>query len=91
MFGSFGEMKVIHKHHRLCYWLPSYRKFIKSQPVQQEVREASVSCWGPAFWKGGQPPSVLHMLLTFSVASLLVNLQINQVTMQLRVSRSDLF
>jgi len=54
MFGSFGEMKVIHKHHMLCHWLPSYWNFIKSQPVWWEVREAGVSYWGPAFWKRGQ-------------------------------------
>jgi len=56
MFGSFGEMKVIHKHHMLCHWLPSYRNFIKSQPLWRDVRVAGVSYWGPAFWKGGRAP-----------------------------------
>jgi hypothetical protein len=70
--------------------LPSYSKFIKSRPVQQEVREAVMSYWSQAVQKGGQDPCVLHMFLTFSVASLFVDLQIKQFTMQLRVSLSDL-
>jgi len=45
---------------------------------------------GPSILESRPGPSVLHMLLTFSVASSFVDLQINQVTMQLRVSLSDL-
>jgi len=45
---------------------------------------------GPAIRKGAPGPSMLHMFLSFSVVSLLVDLQTNQVTLQLKVSLPDL-